>query len=167
METQKIIILSIFIILSVAIFFTIQQFFNKKAKTRLENLGGINPALAVINVSWLIGFFIINVRSTIVFNEYVDVVLKVAETEGIRTILKTGFLFVALVNLWVLIMFFLTSLLLMIFYGKISRPMEVANNNYSYFLIEGMLLAGLVWSFLPIFETVLRVFFPVEVPFYR
>lgn len=166
METQKVLILAIVTIISVAIALSIQQFFYRKAKSRLES-ANINFALALIFVSWASGFFILNGKTISILDEYVDMIFKVAGPEGWLTIAKTSVVFIAILNLWIIIVFFLTRVLMQIFYSKRNRAIEAANNNYPYFLIEGVILVGLIWSFIPIFETILRIFFPVEVPFYR
>ena len=166
METQKIIILAIVTLLSIAVSLTIQQYFLKKARAQLDK-NIINLALAIVYAFTIVGFFVLNIKAIFVLEEYIDIIFKVTETEGLPTIAKTSAVFIAIINLWMIINFFFTRILMIVFYGKRNRPIEIANNNYPYFLLEGTILIGMIGSLLPIFEIILHIFFPVEVPFYR
>ena len=45
---------------------------------------------------------------------------------------------------------------------------EMESDNYSYFLIKGILLIGLILSFMPVYEIILSAFIPsVQIPFYH
>ena len=53
-------------------------------------------------------------------------------------------------------------------YDSAVSKLEIENNNNVYFLLNGVVFIGLVYSLMPIFEILLRIFFPsLEVPFYR
>ena len=77
-------------------------------------------------------------------------------------------LFVGLTNTWLIIWYFITKALSLLFTGKRNDVNEIENNNYVYFILKGVVFIGFVYSLMPVYEIVLRTFFPnIEIPYYR
>jgi hypothetical protein len=89
-------------------------------------------------------------------------------SDPLTELIKTAILFMGLANFWVIIWYYITKALLVLFTGNRNYVKEIENNNNVYFFLNGVVFIGLVYSLMPIFEILLRVFFPsLEVPFYR
>jgi hypothetical protein len=83
-------------------------------------------------------------------------------------IAKTSVLFIGLTNTWLIIWYYITKALSVLFTGKRNEVNEIESNNYVYFVSKGVVFIGFVYSLMPVFEDVLRIFFPIiEIPYYR
>jgi hypothetical protein len=155
-------------ILSFVISMTLMQLLIRREKAKSEVEGKIVMAYGLLFSSWVIGFSLLNFKTISILYEFADTIYKVNTSDPLTELIKTAILFLGLANFWVIIWYYITKALMVLFTGKRNYVKEIENNNYVYFLLKGIVFVGLVYSLMPIFEIVLRVFFPnLEVPFYR
>ena len=168
MELTKTITLTSVGIIAFAISLTVTQLLIRKEKSKSESEGKILLAYGILFSSWVICFSLLNFKSLSVLNEFADTIYKVNTTNPITEIAKTSVLFIGLTNTWLILWYFITKALSVLFTGKRNEENEIESNNYVYFILKGIVFIGFVYSLMPVFEVVLRSFFPnIEIPFYR
>lgn len=168
MNTTKIITLTVISIVALAISLTLTQVFLRKQKLKSQTEGKIRISYAILFTSWVVSFSMLNVKSLSIMNEYLDIVGKNDSANTLVETLKTSVLFIGLTNVWLIILYYIAKSFSLIFIGKRNDSNEIENNNYSYFLMKGMLAISFIFCLMPVFELILRAFFPsIEIPFYR
>ena len=117
----------------------------------------------------LIIAFSINTSKTIsVLNEAMDALTKSVQNNLYIEIFKISSIFVVLNLIWMVIWYFVSNVLSVITIGKRKITKEMDADSVSYFLIRGILFISIIFSFLPVFETLIRYFIPsFGVPFYH
>jgi hypothetical protein len=155
-------------ILSFVISMTVMQLLMRREKAKSELQGKIVMAYGFLFSGWVISFSLLNFKTISILYEFADVIYKVNNVDPLTELAKTSILFLGLANFWVIIWYYISKALLVLFTGKRNYANEVENNNSAFFLLKGVLFIGLIYSLMPVFEVVLRAFFPnLEVPFYR
>ncbi len=168
METTRTIILACVGVIAFAISLTITQILIRKEKLKSEIEGKINLAYGVLFSCWVISFSILNFKMLSVLTEVSDTVYKVSTGNSLIEIAKTSVLFIGLTNFWLILWFYITKVLSVLFSGNRIDTNEVENNNYVYFILKGVVFISLIYSLLPVFENLLRTFIPeIQIPFYR
>jgi hypothetical protein len=147
---------------------TVTQLFIRKEKSKSENEGKILLAFGILFASWVISFSLLNFKTLSVLNEFTDTIWKTNTKNPITEVAKTSVLFIGLTNAWLVLWYYITRALSVLFTGKRNDTNEIENNNYVYFISKGIVFIGFVYTVMPVFESVLRAFFPnIEIPFYR
>lgn len=168
MEITKTITLTSVSIIAFAISLTVTQFFIRKEKSKSESEGKILLAYGILFSSWVISFSMLNFKTLSVLNEFADTIYKVNTENSLLEIAKTSVLFIGLTNTWLVLWYFITKALSLLFTGKRNDTNEIENNNYVYFILKGIVFIGFAYALMPVFESVLRIFFPnIEIPYYR
>jgi len=168
MELTKTITLTSVGIIAFAISLTVTQMLIRKEKTKSENEGKILLAYGILFSSWVICFSLLNFKTLSVLNEFADTIYKVNTINPLTEIAKTSVLFIGLTNTWLIIWYYITKALSVLFTGKRIEVNEIESNNYVYFVLKGIVFIGFVYSLMPVFEVVLRAFFPnIEIPYYH
>lgn len=168
MNTTKLITLALIAIISLAISLLTTQFVFKKIKATSESQEKFNLAFGVFFTSWVISFSMLNQKIVVILNEFIDLVYKTASTGQLITIVKSSILFIGLSNCWLLVCYFLTRVVSDLIAGKRTLINEIESNHYVYFLMYGFVFVSFVFSSIPIFEIILRIFLPnIEIPFYH
>lgn len=168
METTKTITLACVAIIAFAISLSITQLFLRKQKSKSEKDGKICLAYGILFSCWIISFSILNLKMLSVLSEFADSIYKANTSNPFNEIVKTGVLFIGLTNSWLILWYYTTKALSVVFTGIRNETNEVENNNYVYFILKGIVFIGLIYSLMPIFESFLRIFYPaIEIPFYR
>lgn len=167
MDTTKLITLTIIGIASIGISLTVTQLFLRSAKRKSETDGKINLSYALSFTTWVIVFSFLNLKSITILSEYIDLINKTNSESSIFEIFKTSVLFIGLSNVWLIIWYFIAKGFTLIFVGKRNNIKEIENDNFPYFILRGMLNLSFIYCLMPVFEVLLRTFFPIEVPFYR
>lgn len=167
MEIKKTIVLIIIGVISIVISLTVTQLFLKKEKLSSESNGQINLSYGILFSTWIIGFSLLNFKSISTLNEFITVIMKIKTVDFNMQIFKTSVLFIGILNFWLILCFYTIEVLSTFYLGKRKNKNEIINNNYSYFIIKGLLNIGLIYCLMPIFELFLKGFFPIETPFYR
>lgn len=168
MDTTKTITLTCVGIIAVAISLTVTQLLIRKEKTKSESDGKFLLAYGFLFSSWVISFSLLNFKTISVLNEFADTVYKVNTVNPLVEIIKTSVLFIGLTNAWLVLWYFITKALSLLFTGKRKDVNEIENNNYVYFLMKGIVFIGFIYALIPLFESVLRTFIPeIEIPYYR
>jgi hypothetical protein len=168
MDITKTITLTSVGIIAFAISLTVTQLFIRKEKSKSESDGKILLAYGILFSSWVISFSMLNFKTLSVLNEFTDTIYKVNTENPLLEIVKTSVLFIGLTNTWLILWYFITKALSLLFTGKRNDANEIESNNYVYFILKGIVFIGFVYTLMPVFESVLRAFFPnIEIPYYR
>jgi len=168
MDITKTITLTSVGIISYAILLTITQLFFRKEKAKSESEGKIRLAYGILFSSWIFSFSMLNFKTLSILSEFVDTIYKVNSGKSLSEIIKTSVLFIGLTNTWLILWYFITKTLSLLFTGKRNDATEIESNNYVYFILKSIVFMGLIYTLMPVFESVLRVFLPIiEIPFYR
>lgn len=168
MDTTKTITLTCIGIVAFAISLTVTHLLIRKEKTKSEIEGKFLLAYGFLFSSWVIAFSLLNFKTISVLSEFVDTLYKVNTVDPLVETIKTSVLFIGLTNAWLVLWCFITKALSLLFTGKRNDVKEIENNNYVYFLMKGVVFICFIYALLPLFESVLRAFFPeIEIPFYR
>lgn len=168
MDITKTITLTSVGILAFAISLTVTQLLIRKEKSKSESEGKILLAYGILFTSWVICFSMLNFKTLSVLSEFTDTIYKVNTVNPLTEIAKTIVLFIGLTNTWLILWYFITKALSVIFTGKRKDVNEIESNNYVYFILKGIVFIGFVYTLMPVFEGVLRTFYPnIEIPFYR
>lgn len=168
MDITKTITLTSIGIIAFAISLTVTQLFIRKEKSKSESDGKILLAYGILFSSWVISFAMLNFKTLSVLNEFTDTIYKVNTGNPLLEIVKTSVLFIGLTNTWLILWYFITKALSLLFTGKRNDSNEIESNNYAYFILKGIVFIGFVYTLMPVFEGVLRAFFPnIEIPYYR
>lgn len=168
MDITKTITLTSVGIIAFAISLTFTQLLIRKEKSKSESEGKILLAYGILFTSWVICFSMLNFKTLSVLNEFTDTIFKVNTVNPLTEIAKTSVLFIGLTNTWLILWYFITKALSVIFTGKRKDVNEIESNNYVYFILKGIVFIGFVYTLMPVFEGVLRTFYPnIEIPFYR
>lgn len=168
MDTTKTIILSIAALIALAIIVLIIRVLLRKAKNKNAEDGRIKLSWWI----WFAGLFLsgslITAKAISIFSEAVDNIYKINSTKAILESFKTGSLFIGLSIVWLLLWYFIVNTLSVLITGKRNEANEIDSDNYSFFLVRGILLIGFTICLLPVFEIILRAFIPsVQIPFYH
>jgi hypothetical protein len=168
MDLTKTITLTSVGIITFAISLTVTQLFIRKEKSKSENEGKILLAYGILFSGWVISISMLNFKMLSVLNEFADTFYTVNSGNPILEIVKTSVLFIGLLNTWLILWYFITKSLSLLFTGKRNDATEIESNNYVYFILKSIVFIGIVYSLMPVFESVLRAFFPnIEIPYYR
>jgi hypothetical protein len=168
MDISKTITLTSIGIIAFAISLTVTQLFIRKEKSKSENEGKILLAYGILFSCWVISFSMLNFKTLSVLNEVADTIYKVNSGNPILEIVETSVLFIGLSNTWLILWYFITKALSLLFTGKRNDSTEIESNNYVYFILKSIVFIGIVYSLMPVFESVLRAFLPnIEIPYYR
>jgi hypothetical protein len=168
MDLTKTITLTSVGIITFAISLTVTQLFIRKEKSKSENEGKILLAYGILFSGWVISFSMLNFKMLSVLNEFADTIYTVNSGNPILEIVKTSVLFIGLSNTWLILWYFITKSLSLLFTGKRNDATEIESNNYVYFILKSIVFIGFVYTLMPVFESVLRAFFPnIEIPYYR
>lgn len=168
MDITKTITLTSIGIIAFAISLTITQLLIRKEKSKSERDGKILLAYGFLFSSWVICFSLLNFKTLSILNEIVDTIYKVNTLNPLIEIIKTSILFIGLTNTWLILWYYTTKTFSVLFTGKRNDVNEVESDNYVYFVLKGIVFIGFVYSLMPIFEMILRTFFPnIELPYYR
>lgn len=155
-------------IIAFAVSLTLTQLLIRKEKNKSENEGKILLAYGILFSSWVISFSLLNFKTLSVLNEFADTIYNINAINPLSEIINTSVLFIGLTNTWLIIWYFITKTLSLLFTGKRNNVNEIENNNYVYFILKGVVFIGFVYSLMPVYEIVLRTFFPnIEIPYYR
>jgi len=168
MDITKTITLTSVGIIAYAISLTITQLLIRKEKAKSESEGKIILAYGILFSSWVISFSMLNFKTLSILNEFADTIYKVNSEKPLLEIVKTSVLFIGLTNTWLILWYFITKALSLLFTGIRNDATEIESNNYVYFILKSIVFIGFVYTLMPVFESVLRAFFPnIEIPFYR
>lgn len=168
MELTKTITLTSIGIIAFAISLSLTQLLIRKEKSKSESDGKILLAFGFLSSSWVMCFSLLNYKTLSILNEFSDTIYKINTTNPLTEIARTSVLFIGLTNTWLIIWYYITKALSVLYTGKRNEVNEIENNNYVYFVLRGVVFIGFVYSLMPVFENVLRIFFPtIEIPYYR
>lgn len=168
MNTQKTVILIIVGIIAVAISVLIIQLLLKKAKLKAEVNGTLNKSFAIYFSMLFLSTSVIQIKSISILSEAVDNIFKLKIEGAVFEVLKTSSIYTGISSLWFLLWYFVANVFAVISIGKRDDLIEIEKDNYTYFLIKGIILFGTIISLSSIFEMLLKFFIPsIQIPFYH
>jgi hypothetical protein len=168
MNTSKSIILTIISLIAIAIVIFVSQLLLSKHRTKASSEGKLNVSFAIKFVSVFIAFSIIMANAIKILGEAVDNIFKSKPQNVMSEIIQVGSLYIGLSTLWFLVWYYISAFLGIAILGNRNEVNEIESDHYSYFLIKGGILLGLVICLSIVFEILLRSFLPnVELPFYH
>lgn len=168
MNTSKTITLAIAGLVAIAIVLLVIQLLLKKMKLKSEIDGRLKLSYGIWFVTLFIAASIVNSKSISILSEAMDNIYKMNTQKILTESIKAISLFIGLSVVWFVIGVYVANFLVVIIVGKRKDSNEMEADNYSYFIIKGFLVIGIVFSLLPIFETLLRAFITsVQLPFYH
>lgn len=168
MNTTKTIILCIAAFIALTIIILIIQVLFRKVKNKNTEDGRIKLSIGIWFASLFLSGSFITVKAIYIFSEAVDNIFKINPAKAVFESFKTGSLFIGLSIVYFLFLYLMVNTLSILIIEKRNDTNEINNNNYSYFLIKGILLIGFTICILPVFEIILRALIPsIQIPFYH
>jgi hypothetical protein len=168
MNPLKTLSLTLAAIIAIAMLLSVIQLLLKKLKPVSEADSRIRTAYGV----WFGGLFVaaslVAAKAIVFLAEAMDNVYKIGAANLIFELVKVSALYVGLSVLWFLLWFFIGKLLTSVMMGTRNDPEEMALNNTGYFLIRGLLVAGLIFCLSPVLDSLFRAVMPnIPLPFYH
>jgi hypothetical protein len=168
MNTNKTLILTLAGIIAIAITLLIIQLLTKKVQQKSALEGRFKISYGIWFCTLFIAASITMQKAIFILNEALDNIYKLNPTGQFANILKTASLLLGFGAVWLLIWYLVTNILSIVIVGKRLDGNEMEADNYTYFLIKGILLIGFILILSPIFDEVLRAFIPnIQMPFYH
>ncbi len=168
MEITKSIALTCVEIIAFAISLIIAQLLIRKERQKSESEGKTNLSFGILFGSWIISISQINYKLINTLNEIYDITFKTNEKNQFLNCTKSTVLFMGVSLFWLIFIFSLTRIINKIFSQNRDNCIEIENNNYVYFLIQGLVFIGMIYCSMPILDILLKYFFPeIEIPYFR
>ena len=168
MEIIKSVTLTIEAIIAFAISITVIQLFIRKEKLKSESDGKICLAYGILFSSWILSYAILNFKTLSILSEICDTVFKLNSINPLSDIVKASTFLLGWTNIWLIFLYLIMKTISILFVNKRNDDKEIENNNYVYFILKGSGFIGIVYTLLPVFENILRLFYPnIDIPYYR
>ncbi len=167
MNIRSTITLTLVAVIAFAILLFIIQLLLKKLKSSSEaEESYIRSSYAVWFSTLFISASIIVMTAIKLLSEALDNINKHFASSALKETIKTASLFIGLSIVWFVIWYAVSHILSKLILEKRSNEME--SENWSFFLIRGVLQIGLTLCLSTIFEIILRAFIPtIQIPFYH
>ena len=166
MNSSNLIITAIVGIIAIAVFVLIIQFFSKRIN--FEEEGKLKTAYAVWIVFIITSFSILLNASLKAISNAIEIISGINKSENVLAIIQRVALFTGFTFIWFAAIYFITRFTTAIILGKKTDSIEIDINNYSYFIVRGIILIAFTFSLLAVFENFLRLFSPIiDTPFYH
>lgn len=166
MELQKYASLCIMALTTFISSIVLIKFLLKKSQIAIEK--EVNISYAIWSICMLIGFNILNIKSISIASEAIDIIYKLKVSNILVEIFRIITIFIVINSICFFISYFSINYLSIILLGKRKNTAELQNNNYSYFVIKGVLFVCLTSCLLALIERLLRNFLPIlSTPFYH
>jgi hypothetical protein len=168
MNTSKTFILTIAVLIALAILIMILQLLFRKVKNKNSEEGKLKLSYGVWFATLFLSGSLIMAKVISIFSETIDNIYKISTANNLLESFKMGSLFIGLGIVWLLLWYFIVNILSILVVGKRNEVKEIETDNFSYFIVRGILLIGFTVCLLPVFENILRAFMPnVQIPFYH
>lgn len=167
MNIHKLFTPPITILISFTLLLFIIHLLLKHFKAKIDEEGKIKISYGI----WFAALFLSgsNIITSIVAIglEATDNIYKMQPTGIIMELIRATACIIGLGFVWFLIWYFIVKFLIKMVY-KTDDEQEMANDNYTYFLMKGVVLLGTIFSLSAIFELMLRMTIPtIDLPFYH
>lgn len=169
MNKQSIFFSIITAIIATALMTILIQFLAKKSSIKVENDNKTNTSYSIWFTSIMITFFIyLKVAIEMVENS-IEMIIYSKSTENafIEVIQKISIL-IGFTFIFTFLSYYIVHNILKLTTGNRIDSIEIQKENYSYFILKGLILIAFVFSLITIFEHFLKWFMPtIETPFYH
>ena len=168
MNASKTITLAIAGLLAVAFSLFLVQLIVRKVKSRSEDDGKLKLSYGIWFSTLLLAISLVQAKTMEVLGEAIDQIYKIDNAIVQKESAKSIALFIGLGAAWFILWLFISNLLAVVFVGKRKALKELEGDNWSYFLIKGVMTIGFIICLQPVFESLLRTFMPsIGLPFYH
>jgi hypothetical protein len=168
MNSLKLISISYFIVISFTLLLSISYLFIKKFKSIFNNDGKLKLSFGIwYGAIFLAGSNVISCLLNVVF-EVVDNLIKIGPNKIYLESIKTISLIMGVGFFWFILWFMVVKFLSKLTYLKTNDIEEMEDDNFSYFIIKGAILLGIIFSLSSLLSLIIRALVPtIEVPFYH
>ncbi|KQB99955.1 hypothetical protein [Pedobacter sp. Hv1] len=168
MNSLKLIIISCSIILLLILLLLITHLLTKNFKSKINNDGKLKISFGI----WYSAIFLsgANVISIVIntLSEVVDNLIKIRPVNLYLELIKITSLVIGVGFTWLILWFIVIKFLTKITHLKMDENEEMDDDNFSYFIIKGIMLFAIIFSLSSILSLILRLFIPnIETPFYH
>ena len=160
MLAQKTISLIIIIVIGIAVNLTIIKLLLSKLYKNVDDNTFNKSSFFFFFASLFISSSIVFSKSLYAANEAIDTILKLRLPNTFFEIVKVNAVYFGLNILWLLVLYLISIPLTSIVMSNRIQKTEMDNNNYSFFLLKGLILLGLIIISLSLQESILKVFMP-------
>jgi hypothetical protein len=168
MLAQKTISLIIIIVIGIAINLTIIKLLLSKLYKNVDDKTFNKSSFLIEFTSLFIASSILFSKSIYAANEAIDIILKLRLSNTFFETIKVSAVYFGLNILWLLVLYFVSIPLSSIVIGNRIQKIEMDNNNYSFFIVKGLILLGLVIISLSLQESICRIFIPsISIPIFH
>ena len=168
MNTSKTLLLTIAALVVLLIMLLAIQLLLRNIKNKNTKDGKFKLSFGILFTTLFLAASINASKTINLFAEAIDNIYKTNAQSIVGASAKTGSLFIGVTALWFISWYFIVNMVAVTITGKRSAEKEMDADNYSFFLIRGILLIGFTLCLLPILEIVLRSFMPsVQLPFFH
>lgn len=169
MNKQSIFFSIIVAIVSIAIFLIFLKILSKWRKINLVLDRQINLSYSIWICSFLISFVLfLKIALELIENSIETIIYSKTTDDAFLAVMERITIFIGFTFLFTFFSYYLINIIIKIFSGDRQINLEIENNNFGYFIIEGICFILFVYSILNLFEHFLRWFSPfVGSPFYH
>lgn len=168
MNSLKLIAVFSSIIVSLILLVIITYFLTKSFKSKINGDGKLKLSFSIWYATiFLSGASIISCMIDVIL-EVIDNLIKIQPANFNIELIKGISLIIGVSFGWFILWFFVVKFLSRIIPIKVDEYEEMEDDNYSYFVLKGAILIGIILSLSSVLSLILRMFIPnVEIPFYH
>lgn len=169
MDKQSIFFSCVTAIVSTALMLMTAQYLGKKQNIIIEKEQKINSSYAIWLSSIMVTFFILlKVAIGMVENSIELIIYSKSTKNAFIEVMQKISIFIGFTFIFTFLSYYLVHNLLKLAIGNRIDSIEIQKDNYSYFIVKGVILILFVISLITIFEHFLNWFMPtIETPFYH
>lgn len=160
MLLQKTISIIVIIIIGIAINLTIIKFLLSKVYKINDNNPFVSSSFLTELISMFLASLMLFTKSIYAIDETFEIVYKLRLANPFFEVLKATSLYFGLDILWFVAFYFISIPLTSILFENTNQKIEMEKTNYTFFIIKGLILTGLVIASLSLQESVYRSFIP-------
>lgn len=168
MNSLKLITISCTIVISFILLLLITYILTKSFKSKINSDGKLKISFGIwYGAIFLSGADIISNLINLV-SEIIDNLIKIQPSKFYVELAKAISLTMGVSFIWFLLWFFVVKFLTKIIPLKLDENEEMEDDNFSYFIIKGIMLLSIIFSLSSVLSLFLRTLIPnVEIPFYH
>lgn len=168
MNNLKFIIASLIILIGIMLFLTMLNVILRKFKAKYNEEGNINLSFGIWFSTLFIACTLILEKTFFKTTESVEILLRLNTLDVYLDIGKAIGLLLGLAILWFFFWYFISHFLIKIVIREANDEAQMASNNYSYFLIKGIALIGMLVSASDLLTMILNLCVPsIEIPLFN
>ncbi|MBK0370089.1 hypothetical protein [Flavobacterium agrisoli] len=169
MDKQSLFFTSIVAICAIVLLFYTISFISRKRFALVNNEPKVNTSYTIWLMAILIAFFIFLKPALEAIENTIEILIYSKTVDNtFWEVMQKIIVFVGFTFLFTFSTYFISNGILISVFGKRLEAVEMTNDNFTYFLIKGVVLLGLAFSILTVYQHLLDWFIPaVHAPFYH